>query len=164
MGDCLVKKVVRGKSCNLIFRILKKGSKRPFAVSKYSIKASYADVFGNVISRYSYSDNGRDKPIYVSDNTVTIPLTAKETVVSGRFDIFIEIKVDEHVNISIKKAIDVGNGRHCVGDVYFDIFISEILYEDGVTFVPHIDEEGVLSWTNNGGLENPEPVQLIVNS
>ena len=30
----------------------------------------------------------------------------------------------------------------------------------GVTFTPHIDEQGILTWTNNGGLENPEPYDL----
>ena len=32
--------------------------------------------------------------------------------------------------------------------------------EDGATFVPSIDEQKILSWTNDGGLENPEPVDL----
>ena len=31
---------------------------------------------------------------------------------------------------------------------------------DGVTFVPHISDDLILSWTNDGGLENPEPVDL----
>jgi hypothetical protein len=31
---------------------------------------------------------------------------------------------------------------------------------DGVTFTPHMDEEGNLSWSNDGGRENPEPVNL----
>lgn len=30
----------------------------------------------------------------------------------------------------------------------------------GVTFTPEVSEEGVLSWTNNGGLANPEPVSI----
>lgn len=32
--------------------------------------------------------------------------------------------------------------------------------KDGVTFTPYISEDCILSWTNNGGLENPKPVQL----
>lgn len=32
--------------------------------------------------------------------------------------------------------------------------------ENGVTFVPKI-ENGVLSWENNGGLPNPEPLVLV---
>lgn len=31
---------------------------------------------------------------------------------------------------------------------------------DGVTFIPEISDRKVLSWTNNGGLENPAPVDL----
>ena len=31
---------------------------------------------------------------------------------------------------------------------------------DGVTFVPQISDDLILSWTNDGGLENPEPVDL----
>lgn len=31
---------------------------------------------------------------------------------------------------------------------------------DGTTFVPSVSADGVLSWTNNGGLENPAPVNI----
>lgn len=30
----------------------------------------------------------------------------------------------------------------------------------GATFFPSVSEEGVISWTNNGGLPNPEPVNI----
>ena len=32
--------------------------------------------------------------------------------------------------------------------------------EDGVTFVPQLSSEGTLSWTNNGALDNPKPVNI----
>lgn len=32
--------------------------------------------------------------------------------------------------------------------------------ENGATFYPSVSEEGVISWTNNRGLENPEPVSI----
>ena len=32
--------------------------------------------------------------------------------------------------------------------------------KDGVTFIPSVSEDGVLSWTNDGGLEDPEPVDI----
>lgn len=32
---------------------------------------------------------------------------------------------------------------------------------DGTTFIPSISYDGVISWTNNGGLENPEPVSVM---
>ena len=31
----------------------------------------------------------------------------------------------------------------------------------GATFTPHVDENGVLSWTNNRGLENPSSVNIM---
>ena len=33
--------------------------------------------------------------------------------------------------------------------------------DDGVTFTPHVSSTGVLSWTNDGGLENPDPISLV---
>lgn len=32
--------------------------------------------------------------------------------------------------------------------------------EDGATFIPHIDADGNLTWTNDKGLENPAPVNI----
>ena len=31
---------------------------------------------------------------------------------------------------------------------------------DGVTFIPSVSEDGVISWTNNGGLKNPAAVSI----
>lgn len=31
---------------------------------------------------------------------------------------------------------------------------------DGVTFTPFVSEDGVISWTNDGGLDNPTPVNI----
>lgn len=32
--------------------------------------------------------------------------------------------------------------------------------EGGVVFVPYVSDEGVISWTNNGGLQNPKSVNI----
>lgn len=32
--------------------------------------------------------------------------------------------------------------------------------KDGITFTPHLSDDSVLSWTNNGGLPNPQPVSI----
>jgi hypothetical protein len=32
--------------------------------------------------------------------------------------------------------------------------------ENGATFIPTVSEEGVLSWTNDKSLENPESVNI----
>ena len=33
-------------------------------------------------------------------------------------------------------------------------------FTGGTTFTPHVDENGIISWTNDGGLPNPEPVDI----
>lgn len=33
--------------------------------------------------------------------------------------------------------------------------------KDGVTYAPHMSDTGVLSWTNDGGLDNPPPTNLV---
>ena len=33
--------------------------------------------------------------------------------------------------------------------------------ESGATFTPAIDDSGTLSWTNDKGLTNPDPVNLV---
>lgn len=32
--------------------------------------------------------------------------------------------------------------------------------EAGITFTPSVSDDGIISWTNNGGLDNPEPVNI----
>lgn len=37
-----------------------------------------------------------------------------------------------------------------------------VLFEvNSKMFVPHIDDHGTLSWTNDAGLPNPEPINII---
>ena len=38
--------------------------------------------------------------------------------------------------------------------------LDELRGRTGVTFRPHINENGILSWTNDGYLPNPEPVMI----
>lgn len=35
--------------------------------------------------------------------------------------------------------------------------------KNGITFIPEISDKKILSWTNNGDLENPPPVDLNPN-
>ncbi len=40
------------------------------------------------------------------------------------------------------------------------INVGEVIGASSVTFIPHIDEDNILTWTNDGGLENPPPTDL----
>lgn len=45
--------------------------------------------------------------------------------------------------------------------ILLDMIAKVESLEDGVTFTPHVSETGDLSWTNDGGLENPETVNIM---
>lgn len=47
------------------------------------------------------------------------------------------------------------------GKVVVDSVIKGERGEPGATFTPAIDQDGYLSWTNDAGLENPSPVNVI---
>lgn len=57
-----------------------------------------------------------------------------------------EVNIDGYLIVTLSDGREI-NAGHVVG-------------ADGVTFIPSIDEQKILSWTNDGGLENPEPIDL----
>lgn len=38
--------------------------------------------------------------------------------------------------------------------------LRETVGEDGATFIPNVSEDGIISWTNDKELENPDPVNI----
>lgn len=163
MEECLIPEIEQGKSCDLTFHIKKKSGK-PYKIDTYSIKAEYKDVFGNVISSYAYPVEPQRKPIYVYGNRVKLTLAPKETMRTGRYDIFICIVLDEYVCIHAKKTVEIISNNEdcccCSDDIHFDIPVCAILYEDGKTYVPVISGTW-LSFT----LEDtppPDPYNLAV--
>ena len=76
------------------------------------------------------------------------PIGNRVTLPNGTMCCIVDCKINENghlvVTLSDGRIIDAGY----VGTA------------DGVTFIPHISDDLILSWTNNGGLENPEPVDL----
>lgn len=49
------------------------------------------------------------------------------------------------------------NGNWWIGDTDTNVSASG---PQGVTFIPSVSSDGVLSWTNDGDLENPSPVEI----
>ena len=49
----------------------------------------------------------------------------------------------------------VDTGQHTVSPSMFPL--SAV---DGTTFIPSVSADGTLSWTNDGGLPNPDPVNI----
>ena len=79
----------------------------------------------------------------------------------------IELKVGEFIEIEFpNKYIDFYNQYKPMG-ITIEILDStdiiepgEVLPSNGVTFIPNVSSDGVLSWTNDGGLTNPTPVNI----
>ena len=79
----------------------------------------------------------------------------------------IELKVGEFIEIEFpNKHIDFYNQYKLMG-ITIEILDStdiiepgEVLPSNGVTFIPNVSSDGVLSWTNDGGLTNPTPVNI----
>ena len=46
-------------------------------------------------------------------------------------------------------------------EIDFDLRDSVKFGEDGATFIPEVSEEGIISWTNNKGLPNPESRSIM---
>ena len=53
------------------------------------------------------------------------------------------------------------NGNWMVYNVNDSEFVDTGVNAHGSTFYPHVNDEGTLSWTNDAGLPNPDPVNLI---
>ena len=79
----------------------------------------------------------------------------------------IELKEGEFIEIEFpNKYIDFYNQYKFMG-ITIEILDStdiiepgEVLPSNGVTFIPNVSSDGVLSWTNDGGLTNPTPVNI----
>lgn len=67
---------------------------------------------------------------------------------------------------SMYACIQTNTGVEPTNELYWKLIVSGqqgiqgIQGKTGVTFTPHVDSQGNLSWTNDGGLENPVTVNI----
>lgn len=107
----------------------------------------------NEMNNYLYETKADN--IVVNKETNTIQLTANGSPIGDAVEYSTcgikSFNVDENDNITVTltdgRIIDLGN----------------IQGASGVVFTPHIDKDGILTWSNNGGLENPEPYDLNIH-
>lgn len=76
------------------------------------------------------------------------PIGDRITLVNNGGCSVVDVKIDENNNL----IVTLSDGRI--------IDAGHIDGGDGVTFIPHISDDYILSWTNDGGLKNPDPVDL----
>jgi len=85
---------------------------------------------------------------YIQLTSNGMPIGDRVTWVAAGGCYVIDVKIDENSDL----IVTLSDGRV--------INAGHVAGADGVTFVPHVSEDYILSWTNDGGLENPEPVDL----
>lgn len=103
----------------------------------------------------AYLDETKADNIVIDKESNTVQLTSNGNPIGDAIgwtsngDIVTDVEIDEHghlvVTLSDGRVIDagyVGSGAK------------------GTTFIPHISDDYILSWTNDGGLDNPDPVDL----
>ena len=67
-------------------------------------------------------------------------------------------KIDRIVNVAKDKAfVSVEKPKHV--EVNASAARSGV---NGTTFIPHVDGNGILSWSNTGDMPNPSNVNLLV--
>ena len=107
---------------------------------------------GEVINKLSaIIDTKADNIIYNEEDS-TVQLLSNGIAIGNKVEVsncgIKSFDVDENDNITVTlvngKVIDLGN----------------IEGASGATFTPHISEDLILSWTNDKGLPNPDPVDL----
>ncbi len=66
----------------------------------------------------------------------------------------------EKINKKVDKVEGKGLSTNDFTDELKNKLEKDHIGTDGTTFIPSVSEDGDLSWTNNGGLENPETVNI----
>ena len=112
----------------------------------------YNEIINKLTAQIDDLNETKADSIMVDAETNKIQLTANGTPIGDAIDYetcgIKSFDIDDNDNITITlidgRVIELGN----------------IPGASGVTFTPHISEDKILTWTNNGGLENPDPVDL----
>ena len=112
----------------------------------------YNKIINQLTARVDNLNETKADNIILNTETNTIQLAANGTPIGGTVGYascgIKSFDVDENDNITITLI----NGRV--------IDLGHISGASGATFTPHIDEDKILTWTNDGGLPNPDPVDL----
>lgn len=123
----------------------------PYEDEGISVKY-YNEIINKLSATIDELNETKADNIILDKDTNTIQLSANGTPIGDSVDYascgIKSFEVDEADNITIT-LID---GRV--------IELGKVDGASGATFIPRIDENKILTWTNDKGLENPEPVDL----
>ena len=67
------------------------------------------------------------------------------------------------IKTKMQSLIEAANAETGKGDADLTTAVQSLISESGAaaTFTPSVSEDGTLSWTNNKGLPNPDPVNIM---
>lgn len=126
------------------------------ALSALDQRIIMVDAMINAANEMSqYINETKADNIYYDEKGQYIQLTANGQPIGDRIEwvngggcAIVDVNVDENYDLIVTltdgRVINAGN----------------VSGSNGVTFIPHVSKDYILSWTNDGGLKNPEPVDL----
>lgn len=104
----------------------------------------------NTVLKYSVDEAG-NAAVSISGNVATITLAQQTVACPGDTRIELCIKSGDEILTSFAFILRVE--QSALADISSTNYINPAL----TTFIPSVSEEGIISWTNDGGLDNPEP-------
>ena len=102
------------------------------------------------------NDNGQSLSVTQEQGTQSVTVSQGDGAQS-----LTVMQADEVQALAVEQADNTQTLSVEQADEVQEIPVSpDVKFLRGATFTPHVDEEGNLSWTNDGGLENPETVNI----
>ena len=117
----------------------------PNTVFKFNFNTPDWDLVPTKTAVFSYRGNNHSEPLD-ENNMCKVP---KEVLHEGYFQVSV-----------YGNAVPTNMVRIPVAKAPEDVLPDSGNVKSGVVFVPEISDKKILSWTNNGGLDNPAPVDL----
>ena len=107
----------------------------------------------NDMSQYIYETKADN--IYYNEEEQYVQLTANGEPIGDRVTLdnssvcsVVNVVIDDNSDL----IVTLSDGRV--------INAGHVSGSNGATFIPHISKDHILSWTNDGGLKNPDPIDL----
>lgn len=134
-----------------------------FAVMRQPIPANYIceqdedleERLTEIDIKLDVINDSKADDIHYDEDSKSIQLTANGELIGNR------VQLPENENPGIASCLVDEDGYLIVtltnGQTINAGYVGTA---DGITFVPHVSEDKILTWTNDGGLENPAPVDL----
>lgn len=133
---------------------------------RYFNSASGESLSFQLTYEYGYTLLARNGAVSVFEGDYAIPTNMESPAFSGKFWGYEDSDSEVHVGWGypvISGTEDnpfiAAKSNDLVTKKYFDDYKAAD-GKDGTTFTPSVSEDGIISWTNDGGMGNPAPVNI----